>query len=1013
MPKNSKNRLSKRQAGYNAAIRNISGLSDSRDEFSNDRNDYINKLRLLNQKIAELSPYDANGKLIRKDDNKIKKLSKDDIEGLMTLYKDATNAMHKYTKGISLAIDKKAKVKGFAKKRKKLEKIIALNDTIAKTLGKDLRVLTQASKRDVDISLNTIFENSRLNSDYTLVSEVSEKRDKGNQNERIPMTIRDKDGNEIKGYFTYDNKPKINKSYVKKALENTKAKYGKAADFIKVNDILDFYEDLLDADNPYTDIGLIVDLMGNNVKYTMTDYDKCCEHLIKKGGKSIKKFIDTPAKLNIFLDLCSECFSANNQLAIAKGIGINQDSRVNRRNAAMSKIAELLGCQDVLADSENIKIKINGKTAKGTFMRQAHGDDINKIKADSMILKSSPVSSYNLNIKKQAAALQVLDYLCGNPDRHGGNMLYNFEEKDGEVLMTSIQGIDNDSSFGSNEYTKVGLKPVVTLDNIKVIPKDVSDRLLSLDEESLTQVLYGFDLTTKEVNGVIKRLGELQSTIRKDAKVYEDGGYTKGYILPENIKIVDDEELDQIQINQLRVKLAGKKNIFNRIDDACSSYEAYRAYVGNLKNKYENDVYDLTLGNVDKMNKLISKLDKDTRWGGSSEAYDQMHDEMKELNELLVSFHGEISNNILNEKHAQIVEDIREKMTKTLISVNNYIVYKGQKKHGEEWRNIKGPHEASRTERRYHDAMECRAFLNEQLDKFFVLDGTLKELVKINKGKKKILNDCLKNDEKAKQRNLAIEASQIQNQNLYINHVARTKKEIIKAYNDYKMDSNNEINRADFERKLGFAINGIKDSERNSFRNEMKEMMGVENLPSDDELIKKAIACDMVLTKHQLMEKTKKNEDLSMEEMTLFGKLNSVNVQPIKDSVNQLYNSKVFNEFYKEAKEDEKLHFSYIYKEPGVSFPDFNDKNNLFRVFSIVSDRMENEMNLEEVQAQENKNINKKTDKKKTEDKKLENKADNKTVVSKKNISKKTESKKSESKKSEIKKSESKKKIGL
>ena len=52
----------------------------------------------------------------------------------------------------------------------------------------------------------------------------------------------------------------------------------------------------------------------------------------------------------------------------------------------------------------------------------------------------------NANAKQNIylADMQVLDYLCGNVDRHGANLVYQLDDN-GKII--GIQGIDNDSSF--------------------------------------------------------------------------------------------------------------------------------------------------------------------------------------------------------------------------------------------------------------------------------------------------------------------------------------------------------------------------------------------------------------------------------------------------------------------------------------------------------------------------------------------------------------------------------------
>ena len=47
----------------------------------------------------------------------------------------------------------------------------------------------------------------------------------------------------------------------------------------------------------------------------------------------------------------------------------------------------------------------------------------------------------------------------------------------------------------------------------------------------------------------------------------------------------------------------------------------------------------------------------------------------------------------LKKGHVKALTEIREKIRETLISLNEYIYYKQSKQKGEEWRDIKEPHQ--------------------------------------------------------------------------------------------------------------------------------------------------------------------------------------------------------------------------------------------------------------------------------------------------------------------------------
>ena len=120
------------------------------------------------------------------------------------------------------------------------------------------------------------------------------------------------------------------------------------------------------------------------------------------------------------------------------------------------------------------------------------------------------------------------------------------------------------------------------------------------------------------------------------------------------------------------------------------------------------------------MNSLIDELNRDNRLGGSSTEYNNMLAAMKNLSKSLVGFNGPVCGKNADTKngHVKALTEIREKIRETMISVNEYIYYKQNKQKGEEWRDIKEPHEPSRTERRYHDAERCCEFLTKQLEKY-------------------------------------------------------------------------------------------------------------------------------------------------------------------------------------------------------------------------------------------------------------------------------------------------------
>ena len=398
----------------------------------------------------------------------------------------------------------------------------------------------------------------------------------------------------------------------------------------------------------------------------------------------------------------------------------------------MSKMAELLNRSKLLAYSENVKLNIDGKELKGTLMKEAKGEDVNKIDIDSLMLKANCGSLENLKLKKQIADLQIIDYLCGNCDRHIGNMLYNFIDDNGNVVLESICGIDNDTCFGEI-LESTDFDSFISLNNMRVITADMAKRISELDEEGLKTLFYGYELNTTQLNSMKNRLEKLKSKIIKDSKMYEKG-YANGHLIPGTIKIVGDQELEELSVEH---DLAAYKkspdsqkhasNLYSKIIKVASGEASLQKLQEQADAEYCKIAYELTSGSVGDMSELIARLESDNKWGKSSPGYDKMLSFMQQLKPVLGGFEANIAINHLMVDHCQKLKDIKTYLTKTLKTVNDYIEYKEGQKSSEEWKASK----ASRTKRRYYDAVACRNFLQNQLKKFETLDQQLDKMFSI------------------------------------------------------------------------------------------------------------------------------------------------------------------------------------------------------------------------------------------------------------------------------------------
>ena len=170
--------------------------------------------------------------------------------------------------------------------------------------------------------------------------------------------------------------------------------------------------------------------------------------------------------------------------------------------------------------------------------------------------------------------LQALDYICGNTDRHGLNMVFTFE--DGEPpQVTGVQGIDNDLSFGAKDFPN-GHSKLPSLANMRVIGEEMARKIEALTPEQLKFALREFSLTEKQLEFAGVRLQTLQKHLKKSREYYKDAepvkdsdDCEKGYI-----RILPDADFAKLKPRKLKVSdqeineatTAGKKppyNIFN------------------------------------------------------------------------------------------------------------------------------------------------------------------------------------------------------------------------------------------------------------------------------------------------------------------------------------------------------------------------------------------------------------------------------------------------------------------
>ena len=410
-------------------------------------------------------------------------------------------------------------------------------------------------------SLHESMENFRY--ENVEVSNDQLRRVGGNLSSRIQLTV-DFDGAPTRGVFTARSNYEPTGQYVA-LLDEMEAKYGKFASFWTAIDDMRFFEGGFSGVTPSSFInrgnGIVFDVNPEARSEAMRNFKVIATlDLYPEADEEFEKYRDDPDFFNALFDFSVKA----EQLSISIGVneelvGLQPGENIDCRNSAMSSVANLLGVNDLIAKSKQLAVKMpDGTFQTGTFMEFVDGKDLNQLDGiDEM--RVAPLEAYEgKDAKIQLANLQILDYVCGNVDRHLGNMLYKFDPETHKLI--GIKGIDNDASFLKRRLRpSEGVAQLSGIRQMRVIDEAMAQKLLQIDEGMLTATLHGYGLKEEEISAAYDRLHNLQEAVR-NAKTYdpEQGlppfeASGEGY----GLTIVKSEDWERLSLNELS---AGNNN---------------------------------------------------------------------------------------------------------------------------------------------------------------------------------------------------------------------------------------------------------------------------------------------------------------------------------------------------------------------------------------------------------------------------------------------------------------------
>ena len=216
-----------------------------------------------------------------------------------------------------------------------------------------------------------------------------------------------------------------------------------------------------------------------------------------------------------------------------------KETNVTNRNVATSRLAGMLGLQGVVEESKTVKVRdyASGNIYKGNLMSIAKGDEaadaVNKVGNESKkygtdidARQKKAQSMFAPTVQKELTSLQVLDYICGQSDRHIHNF---FMEKESGTQYAHIHGIDNDSSFSTGtKYDLDGGRTCMNLNKLRtvirpdrnelVIPymdKQLAKNIVNLSPDMVRFALKDL-LGDRYIEQTIKRLQNVQEAIRNE-----------------------------------------------------------------------------------------------------------------------------------------------------------------------------------------------------------------------------------------------------------------------------------------------------------------------------------------------------------------------------------------------------------------------------------------------------------------------------------------------------------------
>ncbi len=492
-------------------------------------------------------------------------LSDDDIEKIIKEYGNLLNACDRYIREEGESVDT-----GFGQGRSYCIK--ALRGIIIE----DMRALNEAM--GVTSQERTLL--GLIQSGRSIQAEIEKPEDittvGGQMSSRMPVRLKFEDGKTEEGFFTKGYELTGFGEKMREFREKIRTGYGEASPEYRMANLI-YNEDFYLVMDFFRRRSAQIEMLGNEKDadevaknpavvrdalypfFSLLDSDLQDELMSNKEGS-------VALRRNFIRMVHDATDYALNYNTNHYHSGIPKGENVDKRNTAMSTVANYLGIGNIIAGARSFEVKIGNETLKGTFQQKAAGTDIGRLKKDDEILEIGKTyidGNYEAlespEFKQQLSDLMALDYICGNCDRHGYNMLYKTSRVNGKVIITGVRGIDNDMSFGTKVKAENGAyEKIVDPEDMRIMRLSTAQKVLDLSPEKMDLMLKDMNFTKEELEACHKRLKKLQDRLKTDMDLQKKTGSTE--LSEGSILVVPDEKFGDYPISRLAEKRGGRQN---------------------------------------------------------------------------------------------------------------------------------------------------------------------------------------------------------------------------------------------------------------------------------------------------------------------------------------------------------------------------------------------------------------------------------------------------------------------